>query len=368
MTRSAGRFVSLPTLLAALVLTGCAATPHREREAAEQRWNMARAQVKARLASDQLAAGNVSSASAELNEASRLVPDNPGLAPLRARILLAEGRIAEAADLLANTLLEGRAQAEIEYLRGVVLQQQERWEQAASAYELAAETDPAEIAYLVAAVQTRLQLGQPDVALALLRAQEGRCGWTSAYQAALAECHEQRGDWPAAVSAWRRVASAPAAEADMRERLATALFRAGRHADAIPLLGELAAGADTESAPRLLVMLAESCLAQGRLADAQRHAQRALQLAPRYTPAMHLLARALAALGNYEHAARIARQAVGQDAYDLRALELATALTWRAGEDARAALLAQRLAELEPGNPVAAHILAQRSPPTGGAG
>ena len=52
-------------------LAGCAqqTTQIEARKEATGRWNMARARVKAQLAADQLAAGNVTDASAEIEKA-----------------------------------------------------------------------------------------------------------------------------------------------------------------------------------------------------------------------------------------------------------------------------------------------------------
>ena len=265
-----------------------------------------------------------------------------------------------------------RRQAEIEYLLGVVRQQQQRWEDALAAYQRAAEIDDEEITYVVAVAQTWLQLGRPQAGLRWLQTRAARFKWTNAYQAALAECHEQLEDWPAAASAWQRIAGTGDAEAGLRQRLATALYRSGRYADAIPVLaslinvaaglrtGRLVNAEDLENSsglPRL--MLAECYLAERRPAEAQEHIQWVIQREPENVQALRLLARNLGMAGKHAQALRVTRRALGLAPNDVRTLELAAALAWRTGARESAASTAERLLKLDAQNPVAHHVLDQ---------
>ena len=349
--------MSLGLLVALAALVGCQSEQPRAREQASQRWNQARAQVKVQLAADQFEAGNLGAAAGELAEANRLYPNNPDLVPLQARVWLAEGKIMRAKELLERTHLGGTAQAEIEYLRGVVAQQQEHWDEALSAFRRAGELDDQEVAYVVAAAQAWLQLGQPRAALEFLQSATARFGWTNAYQAALAECCGQLGDHGAAASAWQRAAAAGDAEPSLRERLAVALYRAGRHAEAIPVLTELLAGDQGGSSRLLRLMLAESFLLERQHAAARTQAQMILRHEQGDVLALRLLARCWAAGGELAPALRVARQALAADADDPRTLELVAALAWRTGDDRFAAATAGRLAQLDQQNPVAERIL-----------
>jgi tetratricopeptide (TPR) repeat protein len=383
-----------------LLLAGCQTTQHQAREQAQQRWNAARAQLKAKLAADQFEAGNIAAAAGELTEACRLDPGNLALVPLRAKVCLAEGKLAAAEELLEQACQQSPPQAEIEYLLGVVRQQQQRWQEALAAFLRAAEIDPNEAAYVAAAVQVWLQLGEPQEGLGLLLQAAPRLGFTGAYQAALAECYEQLGDWPAAASAWQRAVSGADAEADLRQRLAEALFRAGRHAEAIPVLRELlgeqgapatcqapgsvasalcgrrmatqsvamapgnpeAAGATTaETAIRL--MLAECYLAQGESTAARQQVELALRREPEDARCLRLLARCWAAAGDYQAAMRAARRAWVQDGRDVQTLELLAALAWRTGDSELVASSIAQLVELDPENPVAQRIRQQTASP-----
>lgn len=354
--RQPGCWLAAP--LVALLLPACQMPPSQAREDANRRWNAARAQVKVKLAADQFSVGNVPAAAGELREAQRLDPANPALAPLQARIWLAEGNVTAAAELLEQTRRTGKPQAEIEYLLGVVRQQQQQWEAALEAYDRAVELDPAEIAYLLAATQARLQLGQTREALNHLQAAEPRFGWTSAYQAALAECCEQTGDWSAAVSAWQRAAAVPDAAPALRERLAVALYRAGRYTEAVPLLRELLdEGADEADVWRLTLI--RCYLATGQPAAARSHIELLLRQRPDDVRTLRLLAHSLAAGGELGSALRTAQRALAANAQDRETLELVAALAWKAGDRELAGGTASRLLQADPGNVVARHLLAR---------
>ena len=354
------------TLAGLLLLVGCQTPQQQARELAAQRWNQARAQVKVRLAADQFAAGNVRAAANELNEALQLQPEYPGVLPLRVRVLLAEGCVAEAAELLEQVppargdeaAQSGSAneQAELEYLRGVVRQQQQRWEEALEAYLVAVRRKPEEFAYVAAAVQAHLQLGQPQAALELLQSCAGQHEWTGAYRAALAECYEQLGDWAAAAAAWRAVAGTPDADGAIRERLALALHRAGQYEEAIPVLLMLLNEQSDRRAEPLRPVLAEAYLATGRVAAARDQAQVVARAQPENVHAQRLLARALAAAGDLRGAVRVAQHALRLNPQDPTSLELLAALAWKAGQRDVAATAANALLLLDPQNSVAGEI------------
>jgi len=343
--------------LASVGLPGCQSPQAAAREEAGARWNAVRAAVKAQLAAEQLSAGHVQAAAAELAEARRLDPQRRDLVLLEARLLLAGDRSAEAAALLASAPLDDADRPEAAYLLGIARQQQGRWQEALAAFEQAAAARPDDVAYAVAAAQVRLQLGDAAGALAYLNQRQAELGWTNAFQAALAECLEQCGDWPAAAAAWRRVAGRSDSDAGSRERLALALFRAGACDEAVPVLESLVA-ADTPEIDALRVPLADCLLALGRAAAAQLQVQTLLRNHPEHVPALLLLARCRAALGDYAAAADVAARAATLAPTLVPAAELAAALAYRAGDAERVRLWTARLRELEPDNAVAAHLRA----------
>jgi Tfp pilus assembly protein PilF len=343
--------------LVLLALVGCQAPGPTARDEANKTWSAARAQVKYRLAADQLTVGNLPAAAVELQEATRLDPDNPLSPALRARLLLAEGHVTGAADLLAANQGAGPRQADSAYLLGIARQQQQRWTEALAAFQRAYETDPEQVAYLAAVVQTLLQLERPDDALATLTAARERCGWSAAYQAALAECHEQRGDWSAAATAWQAVAGAPSSDAELRERWARALCRAARFTEARGVLRELRAAAPADAGSVGVRLLSAECaLAEGDLAAAQAELRSVLRADAEHGGALRLLARCRAQAGDYEGAWQLAERLRQAAPRDVHTLELCAALAWRAGRQEAAVAAAGALAALMPDNAVAAYL------------
>ncbi len=360
------RTASFAGLLVAGLLAGCEGSMPVAREQAARRWNLARAEIKAKLAADRLQAGNVAAAAQELAQADRLDPERSQRAALRAKVWLAEGKLAQAAGLLEQTHLEGQDQAEIEYLLGVVRQQQQRWDEALAAFLRAAELDPQEVTYLVAAAQTWLQLGQAEEALTLLNQHAAQFQGDASYQATVAECYEQLENWSAAAAAWARLPAPPELSSGIRARQAEALYRAGRYADAAAVFQELldnsaaaATAPETEATPDpvegdrwLRLMLIDCYLAQDQYAAAAKQSQILLLRNSNDVDALRRLARARAQQGQYVEALQVARRALGADRQDRRTLELVLALAWRVGDRELVSATAAALRQADPDNPL----------------
>ena len=357
---------ALGIALALLTLGGCQAPHQQAKQQATRLWNTVRAQVKAKLAADQLDAGNVADAAGELAEACRLNPTLTELVPLQARVHLAGGDTRKAQQVLENATLEGPARAEAEYLLGIVWQHRQRWDTALEHFTRARRQAPDEIAYFVAVVQALLQLGQTEQALDQLRSEQEKFGWTGAYQAAWAECHEHLGDWNAAATAWSKVIGTNTADRSIRERLAMALYQAGRLSEATPIFEQLLEQDGTglqpvgsEPSDCLRLALADCLLEDGRSDAAQTHVAAVLRQNEGQAAAWRLLARVLVAQGRFERALQAARRALRIDPDNTQSLELAAALASRSGDQQLAATLANRLLERhhDSGNPVARAIL-----------
>lgn len=344
--------------LSVLALVGCEGnrTAKVSRQQAEQRWATAQADVKARLAADQLDAGNVQQAAAELSEARSLAPEDPGLKVLEARVLLADGRFAQAEHLLESAVGDSARSAEARYLLGVIEQQRLHWDAALAHYLGAAGEDPDRVDYVAAAVQVLLQLGRAEDGLKLLAKYEDRVGWQSAWHASRAECFEQLGRWREAAGAWRRVSDARD-QADIAERLALALFRSQQWRDAIPVLEQIVDGENAAAATSpLRLVLGECLLETGDSEAARRQVLTVLGNAPRDTSALRLLARILAVQGHYERGLAVAEQVLEIDPDDAIAAEYAAALAFKIGDMGSADHWARRL-DSAGDNPIAARIL-----------
>ena len=349
MRRLAASIAGPGALLCAALVSGCN-MPNAQFEAraqAQKRWNEARAQVKAQLAAEHLAAGNLSDASSEVSKALSLSPDNSALIVLRARTALASGDTATALPLLERVANDEKHKAEVAYLQGVIWQQRLKWEDALDSFARAAEADPSESAYFVAVVQALLQLGKPTEALDYLHGNEDRYGWTPAYHAALAECQEQLGQWSESAATWRLAADS-SSDPSVMERFATALHHAGRCDEAVPLLQSRVDDTTEPSPDALRRMLAECLMETGRPDAARIQLIRILEQQPRDGEALLLLAQVHAHQGRYDLALRTARRAMEALPDRFEAFELAAAIAFRLGQPAQAAAFARRAAATNP--------------------
>ena len=351
---------SLAAAFVVLGSSGCnmSMTHMEAREQAQERWNKARADVKAQLAADQLAAGNVAEAGTEINKALALQPDDPKLKVLRARTALAAGDAARAQALLEGVTLEGVQQAEVAYMLGVIQQQHLKWDQAFGYFAQAAELNPDESAYYVAVVQAMLQMGQPREAIEYLVANEERFGWTPAYHAAIAECHEQLRQWDDAATAWQMVLDAHEDEG-VSERLSSALFRAGRFDDALPLLRAAVENKESPASESTRRMYAECLIETGEFEAARQELMDLLSLSPRDTALLMLLSRSYIELNRLDLALRTARRAIDASPQEFEPLELAAAVSYRMGRMPQATAFARKAQSISPENesPVVRQIL-----------
>lgn len=331
--------------LLALTIAGCqAASPQQvAKQEAERRWNAARADVKARLAAEELAAGRVDSAALALDEARRLHPDPGSLRLVEARILMARGAANDAEHVLIGIAPDHADAADAFYLLGVIAQQRGERDEAAERYQSALQRRPDDPALLSACIQALLAAGRAADARVWLESVKPRMRWSGAYQASLAEVCEQGGEWGRAADAWRLVVG-DAKDNPPRERLAMALFRAERWAEAVEEL-RAAIAADPQSARTapLRLALADSLLTIGDAQSAEQQVATLLSERPGDTRALRLRARVQAKAGDFAGALATIQPLIDspQDR-DAATIEFAAVVALRAGR----ADLAERWARL----------------------
>jgi Tfp pilus assembly protein PilF len=167
---------------------------------------------------------------------------------------------------------------------------------------------------------------------------------------------------------WRRVAEGPAARqnagsaAEINERQALAMFRAGQTAEARPLLLELVARQGEKASATLRLALADALLEARDPRSAREHVSAVVQADAYNAGAWRRLAQCHAALGEFDLALTAAQRALAADDEDPVTLELAAAIALRAGKAEQARVYAQKLVRFSPdgeNNPVARVILSR---------
>jgi Tfp pilus assembly protein PilF len=341
------------------VLFGCAAPTRHDRasDAAKERWNLVRADTKAKLASEQLSAGHLDQAAVQVAEARRLDPESTALQLMQARVLMGQGRSEDARLLLERVVVEGPQRAETDYMLGILAQQRLDWDGALQHFLGAIDSDPREVAHLTAAVQVLLQVGDAQSGLALLRQHEREVGWQPAFEAAAGECYEQLGLWTDAARAWRRAVRADA-NSTISERLGLALWRAEEWGEAADILAELVQGGT--ASVTLQLALVECLIQLDRGGEAREFLTPILRQDPRHRGALRLLAEAQVREGALEQALLTLARALHAAPADEGLLELGAAVAHRLQRHDLAARYAGRLLDISPASAIAARILTSR--------
>ena len=200
----------LAMCLAAGVWGGCAegSRPswfNKNRNAAQQRWDRVRSDVRLEMARAELREGHYDEAAAQLASAEAQAPDLPGLDLLKAKVLIARGDFSGAEPLLGEALQADPYSAEAEYLLATVLQQSDRLDQAVEHYRTASALDRSDNEYALAVAECRLSAGDAQAALEWL--QELRCApggleSTAQYHLLVGETYRMLGDAVQAAAAY----------------------------------------------------------------------------------------------------------------------------------------------------------------------
>jgi tetratricopeptide (TPR) repeat protein len=347
---------------------GCHAGPKthsQARQEAEQRWKLARADVKARLAAAEFDAGRLDKAARELESARELDPQNPTLQLLDAQVHLNEGRPMEAERLADSLIGDPQVGGQAHYLKGVILQQRGDWEAAARSYATAVRLMPLDAAALVAAVGACLQCDDEAGAASLIESSRAALSNESGFHAAAAELAERRGDWREATRCWRRVADL-SIEPDSLERLASAAYRAEHWAEALSALQALV---EARPAARSAALHYRLALCRQKLRDedgAREELAAALTIEPGHPAALRLLVELLVEAGELVAARTLLDGALAEPGgADADLLQAAAILTVQAGDSERARpLIEEMLRASDSQTRVLARRLQERVEPT----
>jgi tetratricopeptide (TPR) repeat protein len=216
-------------ILAAILITGCstALTPD-DKAAAHKQWNDARAGVLASLAEDQFKSGNLDKCQETLDRALGLEPESSPLHLLAAKLAIEQGKLELAQSELTLAGKYDPKDAEADYLNGVILQRWRLMDKAHDAYAKASEKNPQELGYLLAEVESLVDLKQPDEAIALLQSKQASFEHSGLLRDEMGQLQLQQGHVPEAIASLQQAVVMSADDAGIREHLAFALL-AGKH-------------------------------------------------------------------------------------------------------------------------------------------
>lgn len=188
---------------------------------------------------------------------------------LRGRILMETGDLEGALlSLLEAERLEPES-VDAQYYLGIANERLERREEALARYQKAAQFDPANAQYLVAAAEMMIDLGRLDEAQSFLEARSERLEHNAAVRQTLGHIAMMRGEPERAVTLFHEARLLAPSDTGVQEDLARAQFATQRFADAEASLAKLLSGPDQAERRDLRSMRARCLIELDRPVDAR---------------------------------------------------------------------------------------------------
>ena len=230
-----------------VVVSGCANQHEKNKQAALQRWNKARVEIMVDMARGQFEGGELKKAAGTCQNA---ISTNPQYVPghlLLGRIYLEQDLPVKAQESFARCLEIEPGHAEANFYLGII---QERWNKLTEAqqyYQQAWESQSDKSKYLLALVETKMTLGEPEEALALLRGNRDKVERDATIWVTEGNILTSLGRYEEAVGAFQEASSKSPDNDSIKEMLAFSLHRANRCPEALELFERLSG--QKQSAP-----------------------------------------------------------------------------------------------------------------------
>lgn len=162
---------SLAVGLSVMLLSGCngpTKAGKEARSAARERLDAINARLSFDQASQAFSVGDLEKAEREIAMAIRRYPDEPEFHLLLGRIHLESHRLETAIQAFETAIEKDAEFADAHYFAGIVHQRWSKYEEAYESYTKAAEYDPTNVQYLLAAAESKIALGEYDSAEAMI--------------------------------------------------------------------------------------------------------------------------------------------------------------------------------------------------------
>lgn len=353
--------------LAAIFAGGCTdgARPswfNKNKNAAQQRWDRVRSDVRLELARAELSKGHYEEAAAQLATAEAQTPALPGLDLLKAKVLIARGDFFGAEPLLRAVLDTDPYSSEGQYLLGSVLQQSGRLDQAVEHYQTASALERTNNEYALAVAECCLSAGQAQAALEWLQElyfAPGGLDSSYQYHLLLGETYRMLGDAAQAALAYENAFHLGADDAHTLAAAGDIYMTMQDYRRASELLEPLV-DEQKDSSPGLVMALARCLLETGRPEEART---RLGILVRGYDDpwAWLMLGQASAQCGELAAALGNVKRALALDSDNVAAYQVQAGLALQVGDYGLAASAAERAAQLGPTDPLNYCLLADLS-------
>jgi len=346
--------------LTPLMVSGCHVPSHAEaKQHAEQRWKEVRAAMKLQLARQQYESGRFGDVVHSASESIALDSKRPEAFVLLAQANLELSKAASAEQALEAARRSGLDSADLHYMRGVLLEQRNKLEDAVAEYAQARKTNAENVDYIVAQAECLVVLNRAEEALSLLDENMNRFDANGTVALLAGRVAALLGDWDGAAKRLGQAAVILGDSPIVAEELGLLYVRAGRCEEAVALLRPLIDAADEPETAAVRRGIATCYLTLGAPGSAKAVLIDYVRLHHEDCPAQILLAKAALETDDLLTAARavdLAEQlAPGRGDIAL----LRAALHWRRSEYAASADALYGLLQMEPENVEAYCLLAE---------
>lgn len=266
----------------AAAVVGCSNKDNHQtqKEQANAEWNAARASVLGKLANDQYSTGNLDKSRVTLDEALKLNPKNANLRLLSAKLAIESGNLELAVAEIKQAQELDPANAEADYLQGVVNQRWQRTEQAYNAYGAAVEKNPSELAYLLAKSEMLVAMDRSDEALRLLQEKTVFFENSGVIRDAVGQLLLQKLQYTEAVDVLRQASILAGDDLTIREHLGVAQYHARQYRDAADTFKKLLKEDAFATRADLHLMYGETLMELNKLSDARAAFEKSVEINP----------------------------------------------------------------------------------------
>ena len=255
---------------AALLASGCGETAHSQqvRREARDRYDRAGAQIAYDQARQAFQSGQFEQALENVDRAIARFPKESSYQLLRGRILHEMTRVDEAHESFRAAAELDPRKPEPHYFMGIIHQRWRENDKAVDSYAKAAQLDQSKIHFAAAEIEVLTLAGRYDEADARLAAIERRFEFSPIIDRLRADVHKMRGDHEACTAMLERAAIRDTSSPELLEELAFARYSKGDWNGSLAVLDDPALD-KVEGRPDLARLRARNLILLGRPAEAR---------------------------------------------------------------------------------------------------
>jgi tetratricopeptide (TPR) repeat protein len=264
------RSVAAGLLAAAALAAGCGEAAHSQqvRREARDRYDRAGAQISYDQARQAFQSGQFQEALDQVDRAIARFPKEASYQLLRGRILHEMTRVEEAHRSFASAAELDPRKPEPHYFMGIIHQRWREHDRALASYAAAAKLDETKLHFVAAEVEMLTVLGRHEDAHARIASIERRFEFSPVLDRLRADVHKVRGDHAACADALERAALRETSSPELLEELAFARYSKGDWAGSLAVLDDPALDG-AEGRPDMVRLRARNLILLGRPGEAR---------------------------------------------------------------------------------------------------